>query len=46
MNEIKDEYQVLFAVADPEGGHGPPPSFPDKDYLLGTSWHFLVKKPL
>ena len=27
-----------------QGGHGPPP-VPDKDYLLYTSWHFLVKKP-
>ena len=27
-----------------QGGHGPP-SVPDKDYLLCTSWHFLVKKP-
>ena len=26
-----------------QGGHGPP-SVPDKDYLLCTSWHFLVKK--
>ena len=36
---------LLFSVADPggEGGHGPP-SVPDKDYLLCTSWHFLVKK--
>ena len=23
-----------------------PPSVPDKDYLLCTSWHFLVKNPL
>ena len=39
------------SVADPggggQGGHAnPPPSVPDKDYLLCTSWHFLVKTPL
>ena len=28
-----------------QGGHAPP-SVPDKDYLLCTSWHFLVKKTL
>ena len=29
------------------GPRGPcPPSVPDKDYLLCTSWHFLVKNPL
>ena len=36
---------ALAAVADPGGGHGAmaPPSVPDKDYFLCTSWHFLVK---
>ena len=36
-----------YPVADPGGGPRgpwPPPSVPDKDYLLCTSWHFLVKK--
>ena len=36
----------MVSVADTgegQGGHGPPP-IPDKDYLLCTSWHFLVKK--
>ena len=40
------EKSSTFSVADPgggHGGHGPPPSVPDKDYLLCTSWHFLVK---
>ena len=26
-------------------GPWPPPPVPDKDYLLCTSWHFLVKRP-
>ena len=32
-------------VADPGGAMGAmaPPSVPDKDYLLCTSWHFSVK---
>ena len=33
------------AVADPGRGAMVPPC-PDKDYLLCTSWHFLVKNPL
>ena len=43
------DFSRKVAVADPgggQGGHGPPPSVPDKDYLLCTSWHFLVKKKL
>ena len=38
----------LQSVADPGGGGAKgamaPPSVPDKDYLLCTSWHFLFKK--
>ena len=32
------------AVVDPGGAMGAmaPPSVPDNDYLLCTSWHFLV----
>ena len=35
----------MGAVADPGGAMAPPP-VTDKDYLLCTSWHFLVKNPL
>ena len=41
--DVERERRIL-TVADPgggHGGHGPPCT--DKDYLLCTSWHFLVK---
>ena len=39
MSRIKPEAENMFFTVDA-------PSVPDKDYLLCTSWHFLVKKPL
>ena len=40
----------IIPVADPGGGGAKgamaPPSVPDKDYLLCTSWHFLLENPL
>ena len=41
------DIEIVITVADPGGGAKgamAPPSVPDKDYLLCTSWHFLFKK--
>ena len=46
--QIPDDFIITDkSVADPGGGPRgpwPPPSIPDKDYLLCTSWPFLIKK--
>ena len=49
MSKEKEIRTWIHPVADPGGGAKgaiPPPPVPDKDYLLCTSWHFLVKNPL